>query len=100
MLYEVITAVVRRGPAFGQRVHVEILRPTPAPVQHHRAIDALGKGGFEDRLDRRETGARSDEDDRLVGVLAQEERAERPLDRITSYNVCYTKLLRSSIALA
>ncbi len=32
------------------------------------------------RLDRREAGAAGDEDDRLVGVLAQVERAERPFE--------------------
>ena len=35
---------------------------------------------LDDRLDRREAGARGDEDDRLVRVLAQEEGAERPLE--------------------
>ena len=35
---------------------------------------------LDDRLDRREAGAAGDEDDRLVGVLAQVERAERAFE--------------------
>ena len=55
------------------------LAPT-APVQHHLPLAALRDHVLDDRLDRREAGAGGEEDDRLVGILAQVEAAERALD--------------------
>ena len=51
-----------------------------APVDMDRALAFLGNGVFDQRLDRREARARSDEDDGLGRVLAQEKGAQGPLE--------------------
>ena len=68
-------------PRAGQVGQVEVALRARAPVQHHRAVDvAVMQRVLDHRLDRREAGAAGDEDDRLVGLLAQVERAERPFE--------------------
>ena len=64
----------------GSSRQVQILQRAHPPVQHQFAIGVLGKGVLDDALDRREAGAAGDEDDRLVGILAQEEAAERTFE--------------------
>jgi hypothetical protein len=61
-------------------VHVEVLGPAAAPIERGRPGDALVRHVFQQRLDRREAGARGEQDDRLVGLLAQEEAAVGALD--------------------
>src|SRR6185369_14971736 len=68
------------GPFFGERVHVQILRPPAAPVEGRRPRDAFVEHVLDHSLDRREAGARGDEHQRLVGILAQEECAQRPFE--------------------
>src|SRR5471030_561719 len=68
------------GPLAAQRIHVQILRPAPAPVQSHRPGRAAVDQVLDDGLDRRETGARGQEHHRLVAVVAHEEGAMRTLE--------------------
>src|SRR5688572_14432125 len=67
-------------PAFGERVQVEIATYPPTPVQRDGAADAFEQRVFDDRLDGRETGAACEQNDRLVAVLAEKERPERPFE--------------------
>src|SRR6185437_7214097 len=69
-----------RLPAAGYLRHVQIALRARAPVQHDLARNAVMEHVLDDRLDRREPGAARDEDHRLVGILAQIERAERTLE--------------------
>jgi hypothetical protein len=59
---------------------VEIGERAHAPVQDHLALHADVERVLDHALHRREAGRAGDEDDRLVGILAQEERAERALE--------------------
>ena len=67
-------------PLHRQIEHVQVGARARAPVQHHLALHADVQGVLDDALDRREAGAAGDEDDRLVAVFAQEERAERTFE--------------------
>src|SRR6185503_2816648 len=60
--------------------HVEVLARTRAPVQHDGLVEPLLERVLDERLDRREARAARDEDERLVAVFAQVERAQRPLE--------------------
>src|SRR5437660_8745505 len=51
-----------------------------APIQHHRPLDLVMEDMLDDGLDRREARAAGDEDDRLVGLFAEVERAERSFE--------------------
>ena len=53
-------------------------RPSRAPSAAR--VEVVMQRVLDDRLDRREAGAAGDEDDRLVRLLAQVERAERPFE--------------------
>ena len=63
----------------GQRpvVQVQVGAAARAPVQHRLALARLPDQVFDHRLDRREAGARGEQDHRLVAVFAQEETSER-----------------------
>ncbi len=76
----VLEARVLGGPARGKRVEVEILGTARAPVERHRPRRALPQRGVDHRFDRRESGTRGDEHDRLFGFLAQEKSAEGSLE--------------------
>ena len=69
-------------PLARQVGQVEIANRPHAPVQDHRSrlIDLVVERMLDDAFDRREAGTAGDEDDRLVRLLAQEERAERPFE--------------------
>ena len=71
---------VRCGPLQGQFVHVQVLRPAPAPVQAHGPRQSLVQRVLDDCLDRGESGAAGEQHHGLVAVLAQEEGAVRPLE--------------------
>ena len=61
------------------RIEVQVGRAPPAPVQRGRAFAALALHVLKHRLDRRKPGARCQQHERLVAVVAQEEAAIRPL---------------------
>ena len=75
MLYEVITDFAEKAPRAVFR-------------QQQRVLAAPAEAGL-----RRE---RDLHDRRGIAEHTMAERADALLDRITSYNVCYTKLLRST----
>src|SRR6185369_853838 len=68
------------GRFLGPRVQVEVGLAAAAPVEDGLPFAALPDHVLDDRLDRRESGSRGEQDDRLLAVLAQEEAAERPFD--------------------
>ena len=61
-------------------VQVQIGGPAAAPVQGGGERDAFELHVLDHRLDRRETGARRQQDHRLVGILAQVEAAVGAFD--------------------
>src|SRR5713226_811245 len=64
-------------PAPWQLRKVEIAQAAHAPVEHHRSLDLMMERVLDHRLDRRKACSPRDEDHRLVGAVAQIERAER-----------------------
>ena len=88
MLYEVITLLQERRRTDVGGKHA--LLDHPVRIVAHRRHDVLDLALIVEqhhRLDGFE-----------VDCAAPVPRAEQHLDRITSYNVCYTKLLRAAIA--
>ena len=58
-------------------VQVQVFRPAPAPVKRGGPVDTLELHVFEQCLDRREAGARSQQHNRFDRVFAQKEAAVR-----------------------
>src|SRR5262245_47327707 len=68
------------GPALRQLHHVNVPPRPTTPVKRHGPRDAAAEAVLDDRLDRPEPSAARKKDDRLLALLAQEERPERPLE--------------------
>ena len=68
------------GKLLRQRIEVQVASGAHAPEQVYGALDADLEGMLEDALQRCEAGAAADENNRPVGVLAQEKGPQRPLD--------------------
>ncbi|CAM2158584.1 hypothetical protein PT2222_40385 [Paraburkholderia tropica] len=64
-------------PLLGEVQQIQVLLLARAPVERHRAVQVLVNRVLDDRLERREAGARREQHDGLVRILAQEEGAER-----------------------
>ena len=71
---------VLRRPLLRQLRQVQVLPRAHAPVQDDPALHPDVERVLDHALHRREAGRARHEDDRLRGVLAQEERAQRPLE--------------------
>ena len=67
-------------PARGNIEHIKIALRPAAPVERDRPRHLLLEGILADGLDRREAGTARHHDDRLIGVLAQIEAAQRSLE--------------------